>query len=138
MAPTDPRAETLRILTSIDATMKAILLVLSEGRNANPAALAPTVNNDGPHGNPEVKAKDPRDWSGLPQTGKRFSECPPDYLDLLAERYDYFAGKEEDANKAGYNRLDAARARAWSARLRAGWTAPTTGRVDETQTEPTW
>ena len=58
---------------------------------------------------------------------------------LLAERYDYFAGKEPDQKKANYNRLDAARARGWAARLRGGWTAPVADRIaDEAQTEPTW
>lgn len=58
-------------------------------------------------------------------TGRTFSECPPEYLDLLADRFDYFAGKEPDEKKAGYNRLDARRARAWAARLRSGWNRPT-------------
>jgi hypothetical protein len=82
------------------------------------------VSLDGPYGDPIIKAKDPKDWTGPPQAGKHFSECPPAYLDLIADRYTYFAGRETDATKAGYNRLDAARARGWAARLRAGWTAP--------------
>ncbi len=120
---TDPRVETIRLLASMDVTLKAILLVLSEKRND-----APAVNDrvcDGPHGDPVIKAKCPRDWTGEPMTGRRFSACPPEYLDLLADRYDYFAGKEEDATKRRYNDLDANRARGWAARLRAGWTSPT-------------
>jgi hypothetical protein len=123
MASVDPREETLRLLRSIDATMRAMLLVMSEKRNDAPAVNDSVCN--GPHGDPVIKAKDPRDWSGPPMTGRKFSECPPEYLDMLADRYDYFATKDEDATKQRYAKMDAARARGWAARLRAGWTAPT-------------
>ena len=59
--------------------------------------------------------------------GRRFSECPPEYLDLVANRLDYFAGQNdgepgpEAAKKARWNRLDASRARGWAARIRAGY-----------------
>lgn len=81
-----------------------------------------TVDLDGKYGDPIIRAKDPRDWSGDPQTGKPMSECPPSYLDLVADRLDYFAEKENDEKKKRYNQLDAARARGWAKRLRAGWT----------------
>lgn len=139
MAPVDPRLESLRLLTSIDATLRAMLLVLSERRPEPVGQSAPQVTLDGPHGDPINKSKPPRDWSGDDMTGRHFSECHPVFLDLLAERYDYFAGKEEDATKANYNRLDAARARGWAARLRGGWTAPDRpAKVREEDTEPTW
>jgi hypothetical protein len=133
-------AETLRLLTSIDESLKAICAAIVQ--LADKAAAKRDGNNDricdGPHGDPLVRAKDPKDWTGEPMKGKRFSECPPDYLDMLAERFDYFASREEDATKQKYNLLDARRARAWAARLRAGWTAPVTERVDESKGEPTW
>lgn len=119
----DPRLETLRLLGSIDASLRAILLVLSEQRNDAPAVNDAVCN--GPHGDPLVNAKDPRDWAGEPMKGRHFSECPPEYLDLLADRFDYFASKEEDATKKRYCELDAQRARAWAARLRRGWRSPT-------------
>jgi hypothetical protein len=87
------------------------------------------VDLDGPHGDPEVKAKDPRDWTGAPMKGRKFSECPAEYLDMLADRFDYFAEREEDAKKAGYDRLDAARARGWAERVRNGDAEPP--KVDE-------
>lgn len=120
--PTDPRVETLALLRSIDASLKALL-----ARDGNGAPIQTIVDSvcNGPHGDPIVKAKDPRDWSGDPMQGKHFSECPPAYLDMLADRYDYFATKDEDATKQRYAKLDAARARAWAARLRSGWVAPT-------------
>lgn len=117
---TDPRVETLRLLQSIDASLK--VLVSRQGGVTAPAAER--VDLDGPHGNPTVKAKDPRDWTGEPMKGRNFSECPPDYLDMLAERFDYFAGQEQDPKKAKYNRLDAQRARGWAARIRSGAYTP--------------
>jgi hypothetical protein len=108
-------AETLALLKSIDASLRE-LVALSKSKKR-----AETVDLDGPHGNPEIKAKDPRDWSRESMIGKRLSECPPTYLDLLAERYDYFAGKETDEKKKRYAQLDCARARGWAARIRAGW-----------------
>jgi hypothetical protein len=119
--PTDPRLETLRLLTSIDATLKLLLAAQSGDR----APQSDESVTHGPHGDPIVKAKDPRDWTGDSMNGRHFSECPADYLDLLAERYDYFASREEDATKQRYNLLDARRARAWAVRIRGGYIAPT-------------
>ena len=134
--PTDPRVETLAKLASIDATLKAILLVLSEGRN-EPAKVPDALLN-GPHGDPVIKAKDPRDWTGEPMHGRKFSECPPEYLDLLAERYDFFATKpDQTPEKVRYAQLDAKRARGWAARLRAGYVAPS-GQAVTVEGEPAW
>lgn len=121
MPPVDPRAETLRLLTSIDASLKAILLTLSQGRAAEPSVA---VDLDSTYGNPKVRFL-PRDWTGSGEyKGLTFSECPPDLLDLLADSLDYFARKADDPKKKKYDTLDAARARGWAARKRAGWTAP--------------
>lgn len=103
-----------------------------------PAQAASDADLDGPHGDPDIKAKSPRDWTGEAMTGRKFSECPPEYLDLLAERFDYFNTREEDAKKRGYNARDAARARGWAARLRAGY-VPHKGAGDWTPEElPRW
>ncbi len=118
--------ETLRLLASIDATLKAILLTLQAGK----APAARTIDGadlDGPHGDPEIRAKSPRDWTGESQQGKRFSQCPPEYLEMVADRLDYFAEQNaasddpEAQKKANYNKKDAARARGWAARIRAGY-----------------
>lgn len=122
-------------LRSIDASLKLLVAHFGCGpRAAAPStstvpAIAPDSDLDGQWGNPVVKAKDPKDWTGESQLGKPFSECPPDYLDLVASRLDYFADKAEaegavtSAGKpvAPYNRRDASRARGWAKRLRAGW-----------------
>ena len=114
----DARAETLALLRSIDQSLR----ILAKREPA--AASGPRLDLDGPYGNPTIKAKDPRDWGGDPMTGRKFSECPPEYLDLLADRYDYFATKAEEPQKQKYAELDAARARGWAARLRSGWATP--------------
>lgn len=117
--------ETLDLLKSIDARLET-LVALSKSKKRAEVVTASDKDLDSPHGNPEIKAKDPRDWTGPPMTGKRLSECPATYLDLLAERYDYFATKDPDEKKQHYAKLDAARARGWAVRVRAGYkTSPT-------------
>jgi hypothetical protein len=57
------------------------------------------------------------------------SQCPAEFLDLLAGTFDYFAKQAEKNNEttsagkpvAPYKRKDAARARGWAARKRNGW-----------------
>ncbi len=129
------------LLYSIHENSLTMMTALSRMLEAFPKNVAPDANDsvcNGPHGDPIVKAKDPRDWTGDPMKGRKFSECPPTYLELLADRYDYFMERAEAAKKdadddeqlqkaekdAKYAKLDAARARGWAARLRAGWTAP--------------
>lgn len=123
--------ESLTLLRSIDASLKALVARQAPAAGA-PSASAKVASDsdlDGTWGDPEVKAKDPRDWTGEPMKGRRFSECPAEYLDLLAERLDYFAeknaaGTEDEQKKSRYQKLDAARARGWAARIRAGKVAP--------------
>lgn len=121
-----PSDEALTLLRSIDATLKQLLAL---SKTAKPKEIAPASDLDGQYGDPIVKAKDPRDWTGPPQKGKRFSECSSEYLELLAARMDFFAEKAERENKlttsgkpeAPYIRRDAARARGWAKRHRDGW-----------------
>src|SRR6187431_849584 len=147
--------DALRVLQQIDAKL-GILVGLLSMQQTNPVPRAPVnpfnppPQGSGPshtprgqgtvprvasdadlnsqYGDPEVRAKSPRDWTGASQQGKHFSECPPEYLDLVAERLEYFAGQnemeegdQEAAKKARWNRLDASRARGWAARIRAGY-----------------
>ena len=111
---------------AMDAKLATLLLRGPTGPSAAPARVAPDIDLDGPYGDPEIRAKDPRDWSGPSQAGKRFSECSAAYLDLLAERFDFFNSQETDEKKRSYNTRDAARARGWAARVRAGWKHPAT------------
>lgn len=93
------------------------------------AFVADDRDLDGPHGNPAIK-KDPKRWTGDSYAGCNYSDCPPEYLDVLAEFKDWQAGMDErkgtddDKRKAKFNRLDAARARGWAQRLRSGYKAP--------------
>ncbi|HEU4535336.1 MAG TPA: hypothetical protein VFS00_14510 [Polyangiaceae bacterium] len=90
-----------------------------------PAPAALEVDIDGPRGNPEVRF-DPKRWEGPSYKGKTFSECDPDFLDMLAEAFEYFARKEDESGavdknggpKSRWTRLDSGRARAWAKRLR--------------------
>lgn len=112
-------SEAIDLLKSIDASLKA-LLRQQQGSGSSSTSLASDSDLDGKYGDPEVKAKDPRDWTGQPMQGRRFSECPAEYLDLVASRLDYFASRETDPKKVRYNQLDAARARGWAKRIREG------------------
>jgi len=107
----------LEHLASIDAGIQQLIRVLTPVKPVR-------VNLDDQWGDPTIKAKDPRDWAGDTMQGKKFSECPAEYLDLLADRYDYFGEREDDPKKANYNQLDAARARGWAARIRDGYAPP--------------
>ncbi len=94
---------------------------------------------DGPYGNPVIKAADPRDWIGPSMRGKTLSECTPEYLFMLASRYDYFAEKAERDGaettsgkpKAPFDRREALRCRGWAQRLLNGWQPPAPVTADE-------
>lgn len=80
---------------------------------------------DGPYGNPEIR-RDPPRWSGESMVGRRYSECPADYLDTLAGFNAWRAQKDDEAQavdakgrpKSYWAKLDAARARGWAQRIR--------------------
>jgi len=120
--------EILRLLKSIDASLKALV---AQSAQAGGKGIADDRDLESQHGNPVVKFH-PRDWIGPPCKGRKFSECPPDFLDMLAETFDYFAGKAEEAGEqtstgkpvAPYKRKDAARARGWAKRIREGRHVP--------------
>lgn len=131
----DGADDALRVLRAMDDKLLRILELLSNPPQVGPARLmgtpvqevASAADLDGKYGDPEIVAKSPRDWTGDDMKGLRFSECPADYLDLVAARLDYFAGDNEskgDTQKARYNKLDAARARGWAKRIRAGYKPP--------------
>lgn len=111
----------IQLLRSIDASLKQML------RQSAPAAtVADDGDLDSKHGDPLLRFL-PRDWSGEDYKNHHFSQCPPALLDMVAETLDYFARKAEEADErwndkptAPYKRKDAARARGWAKRLRAG------------------
>ncbi len=110
------------VLCDIRDIMSELLALSKSKRAAAPALVASDADLDGPHGDPVVKFL-PRDWTGDDFRQQTFSQCTPDFLDALSKAYDYFAAKKKAENdpKAKWEDLSAARARGWSARLRAGW-----------------
>lgn len=114
----------IELLLSIDASLKTLV---AEKRAAAPKPIASDRDLDGPHGDPVLKFN-PRDWTGAPYKGRRFSECPPELLELVAETFDWFAQQAEQKHErtnagkpvADYKRADAARARGWAKRIRDG------------------
>ena len=125
--------ETIKLLTSIDLSLRKLVGIaerkaedrVKAAQGKADESIASDRDLDSKFGDPEVRARDPKDWTGAPQQGKKFSECPAEYLDMVADRLDYFASQnpgetEDDKKKLKYQKLDAARARGWAARVRAG------------------
>lgn len=124
-----------RLLVALESLAKsqsriAVCAEAVQSRKAVPAAggggdLASDYEMSGPKGDPMGPKKAPKDWTGPSQLGKKFSECLPEYLDMVASLLDWQAGKDaanpEKAKYAKYSTLDAKRARGWAARLRSGW-----------------
>lgn len=119
--------EAIELLKSIDASLRALV---KQGAVAH-KEIADDRDLDGQYGNPQVKFN-PRDWTGPSMTGREMSECPADFLEMLAGTFDYFAMKAEEADEkttagkpvAPYKRKDAARARGWAKRIRDGKHTP--------------
>jgi len=126
--------EELALLRSIDATLKELLALSKSKRGVAPAPasnIADDADLDSEYGDEPVKFK-PRDWTGAFVKGQRMSECSPEFLEMLAESFAYFARKNDDAGektdsgkpKSFYDRRSERRARGWAARKRAGWKPP--------------
>lgn len=90
------------------------------------ALFVPDRELDAKNGNPVVRFPSKK-WIGPNFEGKRFSECTPDFLEAHA-KYLTWKADNPQAGREKYSagqRLDAARARSWARRLRAGgWTPP--------------
>ena len=113
----------IALLKSIDASLKVLATAV---RAKATKTAAGDRDLDGKYGNPQVRLT-VRDWTGEPMKGRRFSECPPEFLDILAETFDWLGDKEEREGTtyngkptAQYKRQDAARARGWAKRIREG------------------
>lgn len=125
--------ELLLVLRSIDNSLKELVAIARARRTGGGPAVTSDRELDSKYGDPQVTF-DPRDWKGESFKGLRFSQCPAEFLEMLAETFDYFAEKAERTNEqtnngkpvAPYKRKDAARARGWAARARDGKTTPVT------------
>jgi hypothetical protein len=121
-------------LDRLEKKLDQLLAMMSKGAAARAVTpphtagieVASDSELDSLRGNPEVRFI-PRRWSGADCKGKRYSECEPEFLDMLAEALEWFAQREEESGavdkngnpKSKWTRLDASRARGWSARRRA-------------------
>ena len=74
---------------------------------------------DGERGDPIVKWDPKYGWDGPSYAGSRFSECPADYLEVVAQAREASAAKKTDPQKADWDRQEAAVARGWARRIRA-------------------
>lgn len=124
-------------LDRIEKQLAAIASHLGIGARATTATatVASDRDLDGEYGNPEVRSN-PKDWKGASMIGRRFSDCPAEFLDMVADLNDWRAKKDDEAGARGetnakgkpkdghFARLDAARARGWAARVRAGGGKP--------------
>ena len=108
-------AECERVITALAAVFG--------GGGAGGSDVAPDRDLDSTRGDEKIRME-PRDWKGEAQKGRSMSRCDPAFLEMYAETMDYFASKNTDATRAGYDRKAAARARGWARRLLAGWTPP--------------
>ncbi len=127
----DFEAKAIALLTSIDASLKALVIAANRRAAANGPAVADDRDLDSQYGDEQLKFT-PRDWMGEPCKGKRMSDCSAEVLDLLASSFDYFAKKNDENGlkddkgrpKSFYDKRSAARARGWAARMRSGWKRP--------------
>jgi hypothetical protein len=114
--------EVLAALRVVLLEVRALCKEVAALRSSAPAAptVAPDSDLDGQYGDEEVR-KDPPRWKGAPTAPCRMSECSPDYLDELAEFFDFKAGRPRTGKEkyVAYDRKSAARARGWAARKRA-------------------
>ncbi|MFO0563011.1 MAG: hypothetical protein U0269_33630 [Polyangiales bacterium] len=104
----------------------------ASARGATPSAsagdkeIASDADLDSPRGNPEVRTV-PKRWTGEDMRGRKYSDCEPEFLDMLADMLDWFANKDDESGavdkngnpKSKWGRLDATRARGWARRIRA-------------------
>lgn len=128
-------------LAALEARLSAVEARLAGGATAGGSSgggIASDADLDGEYGDPIVK-KDPKKWleqGGESYAGCRMSECPSDYLRMLASLFDWMAGKDEEKGKtyknkrgedvptAPFNRTAAARARGWAKRNEGKSAAP--------------
>lgn len=129
--------------TRVDGLERRIVTLEANARarGGTAAAAAPAVATsyqlDAQWGDPVVR-ENPRTWTGRSMVGNKFSECPPEYLDQLALRFDWLAKRDREENhvdakgrpRAPMRDKDAALARGWAARIRAGWSKMRQGQKD--------
>lgn len=116
-------AERIATLEARVAALEATIASLRAVFTGVSTDVASDSDLDSARGDEKIRMN-PRDWKGESHKGRTMSRSVPDFLDLYAETMDFFASKNLDATKAGYDRRSASRARGWAKRMRGGWVAP--------------
>jgi hypothetical protein len=112
---------TIEKLKALHAEMGRVIASMSGGASAptaNGGGIADDRELDSQFGDPTVKF-DPKRWTGPSMKGRRYSECPSDFLTELASFLEWSAANPKagkDPKYADYDRKDAARARGWAQR----------------------
>lgn len=130
--------EEARILKSFAAAMLRTMARNGAAGDTSGRTIAEDSDLDSRFGDPKVR-RDPKHWAGASYVGAHYSQCPTDYLIVLAESLEYFADKDQKKPKDqvrthtngtpywAYNLKDAARARGWAARNRGKAMPPPAG-----------
>ena len=94
--------------------------------SAGPSTVASDADLTGERGDPKVERNPPR-WDGDDMTGRRWSQTSTSFLECMAGFLEWKADNPREGKEkySQYDRKDAARARAWAARLAPGsaWSA---------------
>lgn len=112
-------------IAGLEAKVDRLLSHLGADRQAQSAsesgAVAPLSDIRGEHGDVEIK-KDPPRWKGSPIAPAWASQCPPEYLEIVADLLDFKADKPRPGKEqyAKYDRRNAARCRRWAIEIREG------------------
>lgn len=131
MSDADRIAKLEARVEQLEAVIRALGAVFGSGGGGGAEAATDRELDHPQYGDPVVKMV-PRDWPDKTLKGRKYSTCPPDFLDELASTFDYFAKKNEAAGeltdrgkpKADFDRRSARLCRGWARRLRSGWTPP--------------
>lgn len=115
-----------RIEQKLDEVLKIVGSLPSGGAAATSGeyqqATCTDAELDDKYGNPEVRLV-PSKWTGQDYLGWKYGDCSPEFLDEMSNMLDAIGRKQSKdpakARNAKWSAKDAARARAWAARLRA-------------------
>lgn len=140
-------------VVALEARLAAVEARMAGGGGASThgdGGVASDDDLDSEWGDPVVK-KDPKKWldkGGDSYAGSHMSQCPSDYLRMLASLFDWMASKDEEKGKtyknkrgedvptAPFNRTAAKRARGWAVRNQNKTAAVAAEVVTETEEIP--
>src|SRR5258705_8538059 len=88
-------------ISNVQESLRKRPITVSGSPTSTVTAIADASDLDGTYGNPEVRS-DPKDWTNAGKEsmkGKRYSQCSPDFLVMLAGLLDWQAGKADEGNE---------------------------------------